>query len=212
MKIGVGLFGIHYLDNLNHWMGWKHGVDYRETFHNQFSHMYCNHDVKYFGCTYHSPIENELMNDYGFTNVTFSEIDNSMESDPVVKRNKIFKNTVKLMLDSPDDYDYVILSRFDLHFKQHFSSLDIKTDKLNFLCGAKCGPDFNLVDDNFYFMPKHLLKGFYDTIETIPENISAHNYHKYFTDYNFMVEGSWYSHELPTYYILRIPPPTNKPQ
>lgn len=205
MKIAVGLFGIHYIDNLNHWMGWKHGVDYRETFHNQFSHIYSNHDVKYYSATYYSNIKNELMDDYKFTSITFSDIDNNPDTNQWVKRSKTFKNTIKLMLEDKTEWDLAILTRYDLHFKESFYSLNIDFEKVNFLCGAKWGDDSDLVDDNFYCIPRHLLKSFYDTIETIPENISAHNYHKSFTDYHFMVEGSWYSHELPTYHIHRIP-------
>ena len=53
MKVAVGLFGIHHVGNLNHWMGWKHGVDYRETLHNQFTHIYSKHDAKYYSATYY---------------------------------------------------------------------------------------------------------------------------------------------------------------
>lgn len=207
MKIAVGLFGIHHLDTLNHWMGWKHGVDYRKSYHNQFNYIYANHDVKYYSATYYSDIKGELMDDYNFTSVTFKEIDNSTTSDPVVKRNKIFKNTIKLMLEDKTEWDLAIITRYDLEFKQYLYNLDIDFSKINFLCGAKCGPDFDLVDDNFYCIPRPLLKEFYDTIETIPETISGHQYHKWFDNYNFMGEGKWYSHEMPYYNIVRIPNP-----
>ena len=205
MNIAVGLFGIHYLNNLNHWMGWFHTVDYRKTYHNQFNYIYANHNVKYYSATYYSDIKNELMNDYKFTSVTFKEIDNTTTSNPVVKRNKIFKDTVKLMLDDKTEWELAILTRYDLNFKHYFLNLDIDFNNVNFLCGAKCGPDTDLVDDNFYCIHRPLLKGFYDTIEAIPETISAHQYHKWFENYNFMCEGSWYSHEMPYYNIVRIP-------
>lgn len=202
MKVAVGLFGIHYVDTLNHWAGWKHGVDYRKTFHNQFTQIYSNHDVKYYSATYYSDVQNELLNDYNFTSITFSEIDNSTTSDPVVKRNKIFKNTIKLMLEDKTEWDLVILTRYDLYFKKNFYSLDINFDKVNFLCGArrnhKRGIDTDTVDDNFYCIPRHLLQSFYDTIETIPETIRAHEYHKPFDDYHLMISGRWYS-SFPVY-------------
>jgi hypothetical protein len=205
MKVAVGLFGIHYVGNLNHWMGWKHGVDYRETYHNQFTHIYSNHEVKYYSATYYSDIQTELMDDYNFTSITFSEIDNSSETNQWVKRSKAFKNTIKLILEDKSDCDLVILSRYDLHFKESFHSLDIDFNKVNFLCGARWAEDSDLVDDNFYCIPKHLLQSFYDTIEKVPETISSHQYHKWFDDYNLMIPGNWYSHEIPTYHIVRIP-------
>ena len=207
MRIAVGLFGIHHLDNLNHWMGWKHGVDYRKTFDNQLTQIYSHHDVKYYSSTYYSDVQDELLNDYNFTNITFSEIDNSSETNQWVKRSKVFKNTIKLILEDEHDWDLVILTRYDLHFKQNFYSLDINFDKVNFLCGARWSEDSNLVDDNFYCIPKDLLKSFYDTIETIPVTTSSHQYHKWFDDYHLMIPGHWYSHELPMYNIVRIPNP-----
>ena len=221
MKVAVGLFGIHYVDTLNHWLGWKHGVDYRKTFHNQFTQIYSSHDVKYYSATYYSDIQNELLTDYNFTSITFSEIDNTSETDPRIKRNKVFKNTIKLILEDTSDCDLVILTRYDLYFKKNFYSLDINFDKVNFLCGVtrsnryekKNDRDTDLVDDNFYCIPRDLLQSFYDTIETIPETIRAHEYHKPFDDYHLMISGRWYSsfpvyHNLYTnvyYNIVRIP-------
>jgi hypothetical protein len=206
MKVTVGLFGIHYVDTLNHWLGWKHGVDYRKTFHNQFTQIYSSHDVKYYSATYYSDIQNELLTDYNFTSITFSEIDNTSETDPRIKRNKVFKNTIKLILEDTSDCDLVILTRYDLYFKKNFYSLDINFDKVNFLCGVtrsnryekKNDRDTDLVDDNFYCIPRDLLQSFYDTIETIPETIPSHKYHKWFDDYHLMISGRWYS-SFPVY-------------
>ena len=205
MKLAVGLFGIHHIDKLNHWMGWENGVDYRKTYHNQFNYIYSNHDVKYYSSTYYSDIQSELMNDYSFTSVVFNNVDNDIESNAIIKRNKVFKNTIKLMLDDKTNWDLAILTRYDLEFKQYLYNLDINFDTVNFLCGAKWGEDNDLIDDNFYCIPRALLKSFYDTIETIPETVSAHQYHKWFENHNFMIEGSWYSHENPFYDIIRIP-------
>lgn len=220
MKVAVGLFGIHYIDNLNHWRGWKHGVDYRKTFHNQFTQIYSNHDVRYYSATYYSDIQNELLNDYNFTSITFREIDNTLETDPRIKRNRVFKDTIKLILEDTSDCDLVILTRYDLHFKKNFYSLDINFDKVNFLCGPRSGQYkkrnsgyIDLVDDNFYCIPRHLLQSFYDKVESIPEIMSSHQYHKWFDDYHLMIT-QWYSHNLPSYrntynnfyyYIVRIP-------
>ena len=58
--------------------------------------------------------------------------------------------------------------------------------------------DTDLVDDNFYCIPRDLLQSFYDTIETIPETIPSHKYHKWFDDYHLMISGRWYS-SFPVY-------------
>ena len=204
MKLAVGLFGIHYIDELNHWMGWQNGVDYRECYHNQFTHIYHNNDVKYYSSTYHSSISAELMDDYKFNSIIFTDIDNTKEN-AIINRNRIFKSTIKLMLEDAHNYDAAFITRYDLKFKQHLYNLDIDFNKVNFLTGARWGNDMDLVDDNVYVIPKTLLKSFYDTLETIPDNISAHQYHKWFENYNLMISGHWFSHENPFYDIVRIP-------
>jgi len=203
MKLAIGLFGIHYISKLNHWMGWKNGVDYRKTYTNQSNLIYSKFQTKYYSATYYSDIEKELLSNYNFSNISFANIDNS-SSNSFIKRNTIFKNTVKLILDNDTDSDLVLLTRYDLGFKGGFDLFNIDYNKINFLCGNRSGNDSDLVDDNFYIIPKSLLKYFYETINEATENISSHLYHKLFKDYNFMINGWYYSHENPFYEITRV--------
>jgi hypothetical protein len=203
MKLAIGLFGIHYINELNHWMGWRNGVDYRKTYTNQSDLIYSKFQTQYYSATYYSDIENELLSNYNFSNVVFKEVDNS-SSNPLIKRNTIFKNTVKLILDNDTDSDLVLLTRYDLRFKGGFDLFNIDYNKINFLCGNMNGNDSDLVDDNFYIIPKSLLKYFYETINEASENLSSHLYHKLFEDYNFLINGWYYSHENPFYEIIRV--------
>ena len=203
MKLAIGLFGIHYISKLNHWMGWKNRVDYRKTYTNQSNLIYSKFQTKYYSATYYSDIEKELLSNYNFSNISFANIDNS-SSNSFIKRNTIFKNTVKLILDNDIDSDLVLLTRYDLRFKGGFDLFNIDYNKINFLCGNRSGNDSDLVDDNFYIIPKPLLKYFYETINKAPENVSSHLYHKLFEDYNFLINGWYYSHENPFYEITRI--------
>ena len=203
MKLAIGLFGIHYINELNHWMGWRNGVDYRKTYTNQSDLIYSKFQTQYYSATYYSDTKNELLSNYNFSNITFKEVDNS-SSNPLIKRNTIFKNTVKLILDNDTDSDLILLTRYDLRFKGGFDLFNIDYDKINFLCGNRSGNDSDLVDDNFYIIPKSLLKYFYETINEASENVSSHLYHKLFKDYNFMINGWYYSHENPFYEITRV--------
>ena len=203
MKLAIGLFGIHYINELNHWMGWRNGVDYRKTYTNQSDLIYSKFQTQYYSATYYSDIENELLSNYNFSNVVFKEVDNS-SSNPLIKRNTIFKNTVKLILDNDTDSDLVLLTRYDLRFKGGFDLFNIDYNKINFLFGNRSGNDSDLVDDNFYIIPKSFLKYFYETINEAPENVSSHLYHKWFKDYNFLIDGWYYSHENPFYEITRV--------
>ena len=69
------------------------------------------------------------------------------------------------------------------------------------MCRAKWGADNTLCDDNFYLLKYSKLQEFYDTICSLDENVSSHTYNKYLKDINYLVEGEYYSHELPTYFI-----------
>jgi hypothetical protein len=204
MKLAVGLFGIHYIDELNHWMGWKNGVDYRRTYISQHSLIYSKFQTKFYSATYHSDIDKGiLLSDYNFSTIVFTEIDNST-SNSLVKRNNIFKNTVKLILDKDEDSDLILLTRYDLKFKGGFELFNIDYNKINFLCGNINGDDSDLIDDNLYIIPKILLKEFYEDLNKIPETVSSHSYHKWFKDYNFLINGCYYTHENPFYEIRRI--------
>ena len=203
MKLAIGLFGIHYISKLNHWMGWKNGVDYRKTYTNQSNLIYSKFQTKYYSATYYSDIEKELLSNYNFSNISFADVDNS-SSNYLIKRNTIFKNTVKLILDNDTDSDLILLTRYDLEFKGGFDLFNIDYNNINFLCGNTSGDDSDLVDDCFYIIPKSLLKYFYETINEAPEDVSSHLYHKLFEDYNFMIDGWYYSHENPFYEVTRI--------
>ena len=42
LNTAVGLFGIHYVGILNHWMGWNHTVDYKQSLSNNKNTIYKN--------------------------------------------------------------------------------------------------------------------------------------------------------------------------
>jgi len=207
-KVAVGLFGIHYIQKLNHWMGWVHGVDYRIPYSNNQEKLYNNFNVEYYSSTYHSSIINELIYDFNFSALKLKEVDNTKYDDlkfSFIKRNRVFKETIELILNSNTLYDFVIITRYDCLFKQNFNYLNIDFNKINFLCKSKWGDVTDLADDNFYIIPYNLLNEFYKTIISIDEDASSHEYSKYFNDINYMVDGEYYSHEIKYYQINRIP-------
>jgi hypothetical protein len=204
-SLAVGLFGIHYIDQINHWMGWKHSVDFKNVIENNKSKIYSNFMCSFFSSTYFSPVLDGLINEFEFTALKLRKIDNTPCSleQTFVKRNKIFLDTIKLILNESTSYDFVLLTRYDLIFNE-YPLLNADNTKVNLMCRAKWGNDEDLVDDNFYFMPYELLDEFYCVIKNIPITETSHNYHKYYQDFYFLDSSkSYYSHEIPTYNIIR---------
>jgi hypothetical protein len=210
-KIAVGLFGIHYLQDLNHWCFGKHMVDYRKTYENCKNNIYnllgSDVSIDYFSATYDSAIYQELLKDYNFRRIQFNEVDNSTaihDDEKFIRRNKIFKKTIELMIDPEYDYDFALITRYDMRMKVKINSLSFDFDKVNVFYKAKWnGYDEELIDDNFYYMPYNKLQDFYNKMLTIPENITSHLWGKYLTDLHMVVDGSYYSHESPVYNINR---------
>jgi hypothetical protein len=207
MKVCVGLFGIHYLDKLNHWMGWKTSVNYKNTLNNNIEKIYSRCDCTFYSSTYFSPIINNLINDFNFKHLELREVDNSSSTDVVqsfINRNKVFLDTVELIMkDKSNNCDYVLLTRYDLLFKQSPFDLNLKYDKINFVCKSKWGDNDSLCDDNFYFMPMSMLAYFYKNILSLPIAMSSHEYHKYIRNKNYLIDGKYFSHEIPVYSIYR---------
>lgn len=206
-KVAVGLFGIHYQEQLQHWMGWITQVNYKRVFANNKRQLLDSFIPSFYSETYFSEKQEELVQDFKFKQIRFREVNNTKAADMETvfyTRNTIFTDTIKLILEDSEKYDYVLLMRYDLRFRT-FPLEYVKFDKINLMCKTKWGDDENLVDDNFYFMPYSKLKMFYETITKIPLTISSHNYHKHFNseDVSYLVEGKFYSHEIPTYFIQR---------
>lgn len=210
MKIAVGLFGIHYCERVNHWATWTNTVDYRVSLQHQKTNIYSqlpNADIDFYSATYRSDILDDLNNDFQFKKIEFLDFDNTKALDNAMfsRRNNIFRQTVKLILESKELYNYVLLTRYDFHpfAPLNFSKFD--SNKVNLICRAKWGSRHNLSDDNFYYLPYTLLPEFYHRISAIPSNVSSHEWDKHIGDIiHYMDESAYYSHELPYYTILRL--------
>jgi hypothetical protein len=206
-QIAVGLFGIHYQEDMQHWMGWIAQVDYKSVWENNKKILFDNFIPSFFSATYFSPMVDTLLKDFNFDAIKLKKITNIKQinlTDAFIIRNTIFLNTMRLIIESNKFYDYVLLTRYDLHFKEPILNY-LKLEKINLICRTKWGSDEDLVDDNFYFMPFDKFKMFYNTINSIPITETSHRYHKYFNaeDMSYLVEGKFYSHEIPIYFIKR---------
>jgi hypothetical protein len=204
LNTAIGLFGIHYVANLNHWMGWNHTVDYSHCLENNQRTVFNHYNSSFYSSTYFSEKVNNLIEDFNFKHLKLKHIVNKKEANYRSKNTSV-KETVKLILEDNINYDVVILMRYDMIFHQDITDLNIDYKKINMLCQNKCGYVHDFCDDSFYLMPFNKLQYFYDTIDKIDINKSSHEYNRYIEDINYMVDGQYYSNEYPMYHVLRVP-------
>ena len=82
------------------------------------------------------------------------------------------------------NYDYIIITRFDLTFNTYFSDYNIDYEKINFECLLL--PDNS--GDNFILFHRRFLDTVIDSIKTcIAENNHAHKLFIYFQNNNLKV-------------------------
>ena len=209
MKIAIGLFGIHYQKQLIHWMpDWVLNIDYKNVLDNNKKYLYRNNHITFYSSTYFTEKLPELINDFKFKKLQLNQMQNEKNEiiqNRWIKRNKRFKETIKLILDDGVEYEYVIIQRFDLFFKKSVFYYELDYTKLNLICKSKTADDVEYWDDNFYFLPYKLLKKFYNDLCKIPENVSSHCHNQYIKDYNYLINEAYGSHEIPIYIIDRNP-------
>jgi hypothetical protein len=206
-QIAVGLFGIHYQQDMQHWMGWVTDVDYRYVLENNKHILFNNFIPSFFSATYFSPMVDTLLKDFNFDAIKLKKITNIKQinlTDVFIIRNTIFLDTMRLIIESGKSYDYVLLTRYDLYFREPVLNY-LNLENINLMCRAKWGRDEDLVDDNFYFMPFNKFETFYNIISSIPRTETSHAYHKHLPekDVSYLIDGKFYSHEIPTYFIKR---------
>lgn len=207
-KVAVGLFGIYHQENLNHWMGWITQVNYKSTLENNKTFVYNKlNNPTFFSSTYFSSVLVDLIRDFNFNSIKLTQVINKKQDnldEAFFIRNTRFLETIELILNSGETFDYVLLTRYDLWYTTSpIDSLD--TNKINIVCETKWGTDESLIDDNFYFLPGSKLKYFYDTLKASNIRISSHRYNKLFKkwEFHYLLEGKFYSHEIPLYQVKR---------
>lgn len=189
MKLAIGIFGIHYIEELYFWMGGRAKTNYKDSVENNIS-FFTNYkildvdeknDLTFFSSTYFSSKLSELIDDYNFKSMKLSQINNNPNTYDWVKnlkqKNKRLKEVIKLILDDIE-YDFVILTRFDILLKQKIYEYKLDLDKVNVLYDGEW-EGRTMIDDNFYVLSYNKLKEFYEQLQTIDDEISSHYYHHY---------------------------------
>ena len=173
MKVAFLFFGVSKVVYQHARLGMKK-VDYRKSLDNykQFLWKYFEQkgaEIDTYLSTYKHDSIPELLND--FKPKKYRVID--WMQNARIGRNTHVKNVLECCMEGEPEYDYVVLTRFDLLFKIPFKDEMFNFDTIN---AVSILEHDSLICDNFYMFPFRLLPLFYDAaFKTIP---LARNHHE----------------------------------
>ena len=170
-----------------------------------------NNEVSVYVCTYDHPLMQELIDTYKPKKIELLEYENS---DQVTT----FLHSLRMLKD--EDLDFIICTRFDLHFHQKITDINLDFNKSNFT--FKLDPidarwnDYEFISDlAFYFNSSHLdamISSTKDLIKFPPRQwADLHGIYKKLKAYipkeeiNFITPNIWRSlgDEYPIYELKR---------
>jgi len=161
-KLALILFGISKLDH-PHCTGHISKIDYRKSYANYKTTIFAffekqGYSVDVFLATNEMSVSDkrELFAMYNPKGCLFLP---NVHSRAIQCRNARLNAAVFSCLQSREQYDTVLITRFDLEFQHDFEKCDIDLTKFN-LVSALEHP--HLVCDNFYLFPFHMLPRFAD--------------------------------------------------
>ena len=159
MKVALLLFGLSYSE-FTHWSTKKLKVDWKKSFTNYKDFIYryfndMNYDVDlYFSTTKSNKAEqNKIIRYYNPIKYNFSDMNN----DATESRKFKLLNVIDLCKSTNIQYDYILITRFDLLFKKNFATSNINLNKFNVVSTME---ESIFIDDNFYLFPFEMLHKF----------------------------------------------------
>jgi hypothetical protein len=179
-KLAICLFGLS-KEKYRHWgyddrwktksqypifdINWKHSLDnYKEYLFDYFKNQGYSIDI-YF-CTHDNNMseddKKELINTYNPIDYSFINIGNICAN--ISSKNRKINKVIDLCLNSKKEYDHILITRFDLHFKKSFNDHKLDFNLFNIISELQCS---KVICDNFYFFPFKLLPNFKNALDKI---------------------------------------------
>ena len=141
---------------------------------------------------------NELTEKYKPVKCSFIED----REDIVLSRNKKLESVIDLCINEGNEYDLILITRFDLLFQKDFANSNIDFDKINIVSILE---KTNLICDNFYLFPHKYLADFQKVIRkcaNINRRNIKHDLEK-ITPINYILNENCHITELSFYKIIR---------
>lgn len=191
MKIAILLSGISFDYNYRHITKNLIAIDYIFYYSNIKKHLIDffskNYDVDLYLSTNDSSKYGELVKLYAPVKSTVKG---------TTRNDKILRG---LELIDPSEYEFIVITRFDIIFKDEFNISLFNFDKVNVVSVLEKD---RLICDNFYLFSSKLFKPFYDAYLSISTHMHGHNLKGDF-EYNFMKNENTWVADL-SFYKLRV--------
>ena len=161
MKLAIGLFGISYKENYEHWRLGRVTIDYRKSLENYRKYLFeyfesLGYQIDVYLATYDSKMINQLKHDYQPKEVRLIEhlyATGDLWYNLLVgrqSRHNCIKACLEMIINSQQAYDHILLTRFDLIFCKPLSSVSIDCNALNIVSILESR---EVICDNFYLFP-----------------------------------------------------------
>ena len=209
MKLALLLFGVSLEINRNWQYGTLYSVDYNNSYDNYKTYIfdYFNskgYDIDVYIST-NSFRENKDIKEFTdkYKPVKCSFINDCEDcEDIVLSRNKMLESVIDICVKEGNDYDLVLITRFDLLFQKNFANSNIDFDKINIVSILEKP---NLICNNFYLFHHKYLADFQKVIRKCA-NINhcniKHDLEK-ITPINYILNENCDITELSFYKIIR---------
>jgi len=209
-KIAICLFGVSYRESYLHHTNNIYQINYEKSINNYKNFLFNYLDSKNFSydiffSTYSTEKDDQLLEYLEPKKHTFVK---DHVSNRIQSRNSHFinslQNCLKYSKNNDINYDYVLMTRFDLKFKIPFYDVDFDFETLN-LVSILEKPHF--VDDNFYLFPfdkaEQLLKLSIDKKKILFHFIKK-ELEEIFKKINFLKNEHCFVHQLSFFKINRV--------
>jgi len=200
MKLAIALIGLSYTE-VNPQV---RDCDWSQTKDNIKSNLIDAFNGDVYVTTYNQPHINELLEFYQPKKQLILPYEGSHQRMTYIQG-------LKLLLD--EDVDFIISTRFDIHFNELVSSYNFDFNKVNFIF-KDIEPDWSSqghVGDCLHGIPKKYLSTFIDAIQYEHNRGGWHMHGIYrpivsaigVENTNFLIEGNHFSHENSIYKLFR---------
>lgn len=206
MRLGLLLFGVS-LEINKHWQyGTLYSLDYNNSYDNYQKYIFeyftkKGYDIDVYISTnkfINDKDVNELTEKYKPVKCSFIED----REDIVLSRNKKLESVIDLCINEGNEYDLILITRFDLLFQKDFANSNIDFDKINIVSILEKS---NLICDNFYLFPYKYLIPFKKIIKKC-SNINHRNIKKdleKIDSINYILNENCDINELSFYKIIK---------
>lgn len=191
MKIALLIRGLTYIPRgYIHHTGKVFKINYKNNIQNIFDKVIIplkeNYEVDLYITSNISEFQQQVLDD-------FAPVTDSIFLDEQITQGESLIQGLKLIKNKNKDYDFVIITRFDLALKKNITDISFKWDKFNFLWYEQTKDE--RIGDCMFFLNYKFLNSFIESLIECPRKKCIHYIKSYILKYiyidelNFIYDG-----------------------